>query len=61
MIDSSPTDYINYIKRSEERTTSIEYLDSDGDEEIEKFIHNMCREMGLSNSHIFFEKCFVLV
>lgn len=61
MIDSSPTDYINYIKRNEDGTTSVEYIASDEDNEVRNFIHNMCREMGLSNSHIFFEKCFILV
>jgi len=61
MIDSSPADSINLIKREEKGNSSIEFLKSSGDTDIQKFIEVMCREMGLSNSHIFFEKCFVIM
>jgi predicted ATP-dependent endonuclease of OLD family len=61
MIDSAPADSINLLKREENGDTSIEFLKTFGDYDIQKFIEVMCREMGLSNSHIFFEKCFVLL
>jgi hypothetical protein len=60
MIDTSPASSINLIKREDKGNTSVEFLKSFGDSDIQKFIEVMCREMGLSNSHIFFEKCFVL-
>ena len=61
MIDSSPADSINLIKREEKGNSTIEFLKSSGDTDIQKFIEVMCREMGLSNSHIFFEKCFIIM
>ncbi len=61
MIDSSPANSINLIKRNGSGSTIVEYLKSFGDEEIQNFIELMCREMGLSNSHIFFERCFIIV
>jgi predicted ATP-dependent endonuclease of OLD family len=61
MIDTAPADSINLLKREESGGTSIYFLQSFGDIEIQKFIEVMCREMGLSNSHIFFEKCFVIL
>ena len=60
MIDTSPASSINLIKREDKGNTSVEFLKAFGDSDIQKFIEIMCREMGLSNSHIFFEKCFVL-
>jgi putative ATP-dependent endonuclease of the OLD family len=60
MIDTSPASSINLIKREDKGNTSVEFLKSFGDSDIQKFIEVMCREMGLSNSHIFFEKCFIL-
>jgi predicted ATP-dependent endonuclease of OLD family len=61
MIDSSPASSINLIKREEKGNSSVEFLKSFGDTDIQKFIEVMCREMGLSNSHIFFEKCFLIL
>jgi len=61
MIDSVPADSINLMKRNKDGSSVVEYLDSFGDNEIKQFLGLMCREMGLSNSHIFFEKCFIAV
>ncbi len=61
MVDAAPAKSINLIKKDEDGNTEIEYLCSYGDKDVQYFIDNMCREMGLSNSHIFFEKCFLLV
>lgn len=61
MIDNMPTDTINLLKRNEDSTTSIECLRGKEELEINHFMTSICREMGLSNSHLFFEKAFILV
>ncbi len=61
MIDSVPVDSIRLISRSTSGKSNIEYIESIGDGEVQEFMKVMCREMGLSNSHIFFEKAFIIV
>ncbi len=60
MIDSAPASSINLLRRSDNGSTVVEYLETAEDQEIQRFIELMCREMGLSNSHIFFERCFIV-
>jgi len=59
MIDSAPASSINFFRRDGDGSTVVEYLEGAEDQEIQRFIELMCREMGLSNSHIFFERCFI--
>lgn len=61
LIDLSPIKSINLIKRNNEGISSLEIIDDDNDIGIKQFINNMCREIGMQNSSMFFEKCFVLV
>lgn len=61
MIDNMPTKTIKLLKRNEDSTTSIEFLDEVEEVETNQFMTSICKEMGLSNSHIFFEKAFILV
>lgn len=61
IIDVSPTKSIRLVDRNIDGITSIDYIHDNDDVEIKKFIDKMCREVGLSNSHIFFEKCFLIV
>ena len=60
MIDSAPASSINLLRRSDDGSTAVEFLEIAEDREVQRFIELMCREMGLSNSHIFFERCFVV-
>lgn len=60
MIDSAPASSINLLRRGDDGSTAVEYLETADDQEIQRFIELMCREMGLSNSHIFFERCFIV-
>ncbi len=60
MIDSAPASSINLLRRGNNGSTKVEYLETAEDQDIPKFIELMCREMGLSNSHIFFERCFIV-
>lgn len=61
LIDSMPTNTINLLKRKEDSTTFFESLKGETELEISQFMTSICREMGLSNSHFFFEKAFILV
>ena len=61
MVDTVPASTINLLRRHSNGETKIDYLNAFGDADIQIFIESMCREMGLSNSHIFFEKCFIVV
>lgn len=61
LIDLSPIKSINLIKRNNAGISTIESIDDDNDDDIKQFINNMCREIGIQNSSMFFEKCFVLV
>ena len=56
-----PTNTISLLKRNEDSTTSIETVKAGGELETNEFMTSICREMGLSNSHLFFEKAFILV
>lgn len=61
LIDLSPIKSINLVKRNNLGVSTIENIDDDNDDGIKQFINNMCREIGIQNSSMFFEKCFVLV
>ena len=41
--------------------TSIEQLETDGDPEVEEFLCELARELGITNTLMFYERCFVLV
>jgi len=60
MIDSAPTRWINFFRREEDGSTVVKYLETGDDPEIQRFMELMCREIGISNSHIFFERCFII-
>ncbi|MDY0387553.1 MAG: AAA family ATPase [Methanolobus sp.] len=61
MIDNMPIKTIKLLKRNGDSTTSIESLEGKDDVDTTQFMTSVCKEMGLSNSHIFFEKAFILV
>lgn len=60
MIDSAPASSINLLRRGDDGSTVVGFLATAENREVQRFIELMCREMGLSNSHIFFERCFII-
>ena len=48
-------------QRNDFGITTIDYIKDNNDEDIKSFMKNMCRELGVPNSHIFLEKCFFIV
>lgn len=61
IMDVSPIKSIRLVKRNEQGITSIDYIKYNDDDEVKVFINTMCKELGMSNSHIFLEKCFCIV
>lgn len=61
IMDVSPIKSIRLVQRNLKGITSIDYMKYNDDEEVKVFIDTMCKELGISNSHIFLEKCFFIV
>lgn len=61
MIDRAPAQDIRLLRLNDEGHAALEQLDTGGDPEIEHFLSNIAREMGISNSIVFYERCFVLI
>ncbi len=60
MIDRAPSNSINHIIQ-DAGISSINYLETDGDAEIQKFLTQVSIVGGIKNSSIFYEKCFLIV
>lgn len=61
MIDRAPALTINCLSLNEFEQSKINFLDSDGDEEVREFLSQVSEIGGLKNSSIFYERCFLLV
>ncbi len=60
MIDRAPARSINLL-RLRSGCTTVSRLETDGDAEIERFLEVLAGEMGITNSVMFYERCFVLI
>ena len=60
MVDRAPPDSIRLLRLSD-GCTSIEQLETEGDPEVEQFLREWARELGITNTLMFYERCFVLV
>ncbi len=60
LIDRAPAESINHIVLNNQRA-SIEFLQSNGDEDIKQFLSQVADVSGLRNSSIFYEKAFLIV
>jgi putative ATP-dependent endonuclease of the OLD family len=61
MINRVPAQYIRYLNLDENGCTKVEQLETDGDEDIENFLRQLARELGITNTLMFYERCFILV
>lgn len=61
IMDVSPIESIRLAQRNDYGITTIDYIKDNNDEDVKAFMNNMCRELGVPNSHIFLEKCFFIV
>jgi putative ATP-dependent endonuclease of the OLD family len=60
LIDRAPAQSIRLLNRYSD-STSIEKLSTDDDKEVELFLSSLAAEMGLTNTLMFYENCFILV
>jgi predicted ATP-dependent endonuclease of OLD family len=61
MIDRAPAKNINLLKLDEWGKCSVTYLRTNDDGMINEFLCDMSRSMGIPNSSIFYERCFIFV
>ncbi len=61
MIDRAPAQSIRFFRLCNEGSSEVSQLRTDCDSEIEHFLSDVAREMGITNSLIFYERCFVLI
>jgi len=60
MIDRAPAQNIRLLRLCE-GCTEIEQLETDDDPDIESFLTDLARELGITNSLMFYERCYVLI
>ena len=60
MVDRAPAHSIRLLRLSD-GCTSTEQLETDGDPDVEQFLRELARELGITNTLMFYERCFVLV
>jgi predicted ATPase len=60
LIDRAPAKSIRALKLEGGRTR-VDALDTDQDEEIEEFLSDLARELGITNTLMFYERCLVLI
>lgn len=61
MIDRAPTSSIRKLSLNQSGCTEVSQICTDEDSEIEIFLDGLAKELGITNSLIFYERCFVLV
>jgi hypothetical protein len=60
MINRVPAQHIRLLSLHR-GCTQVEQLKTDGDSEVETFLRESARELGITNTVMFYERCFVLV
>ena len=58
---SKPTQNIRLLRLNSEGATTVEQIITNDDAEIESFLNDLARELGITNFSLFYEKCFILV
>ena len=61
MIDRAPSQDIRMLLLDDQGCTKVEKLITQNDPDVENFLLGLARELGITNSVIFYERCFVLI
>jgi putative ATP-dependent endonuclease of OLD family len=61
MIDRAPANTIRLFTQDANGDTIVHKLKTDGDPEIEEFLKNISTELGITNSIMFYERCFIFI
>ncbi len=60
LIDRAPAQNLRMLKKEDEKIV-VEKLETFNDVEIEFFLTELARELGITNSLMFYENCFILI
>jgi putative ATP-dependent endonuclease of OLD family len=61
MIDHAPAISINLLRLCECGMTGVNYLDTLEDQDVEDFLANLAAELGITNSILFYEHCYIII
>lgn len=61
MIDRAPAASINLLSLSENGYTTVSFLETDDDPEVEEFLSLLSSELGITNTMMFYERCYIIV
>ena len=61
MIDRAPAQNIRLLRLCDEGVSEVSQLGFEGDPEVEDFLSHIGRELGITNTLIFYERCFIIV
>lgn len=61
MIDRAPARSINLLRLNELGVTEIDFIRTGDDEDIEDFLDWVARELGITNTMLFYERCYILI
>lgn len=61
MIDQAPAKSINLLSLRDCGMTDINYLNTLDDEDIEDFLAHLAAELGITNSILFYERCYIII
>jgi len=61
MIDHAPPTSINLLRLCDCGMTGVNYIDTNDDQDIEDFLANLAAELGITNSILFYERCYIVI
>jgi len=61
MVDAAPSTSIVLLRLDEHGATTPEWLDVADDQEVVDFLVNIAEQLGITNSVLFYERCYLLV
>ena len=61
MIDHASAISINLLRLGDCGMTNVSYLDTVDDQDVEDFLVNLAAELGITNSILFYERCYIIV
>lgn len=61
MIDHAPATSINLLRLGECGEANVNHLVTDNDQEVEDFLTNLAAELGITNSILFYERCYIII
>jgi len=61
MIDRAPAASINLLRLCECGKSSVDYLETCDDIDVEDFLTNLAAELGITNSLLFYERCYIII